>query len=260
MFFTFSKIGWMMLSPANFIAILWLAGLACLPFCKKGARFFLGAGTVLFLLLGLFPVGHNMLVYLEGRYEAPQLPARIDGVIVLGGAFDTDLSARYGVPQLNSSADRLFTAATLSRKYPQATIVHSGRSGSLYQKEDGRSEADDAESFFNDLGFENTNLLLEDRSRNTYENALFSKEDIMPAPHEVWVLVTSAYHMPRARAVFDGIGWKIIPYPVDFQTGGDYILFPKDLDVLGNLYKTDLALHEFIGYLAYRLTGKISSP
>jgi len=96
-------------------------------------------------------------------------------------------------------------------------------------------------------------MILESHSRNTYENLLFSKAIVEPKPGEVWLLATSAMHMPRAMAIARKLDWPMTPWPSDYLTGpsgGD--LF----NVVRNLACIDYVFHEWAGLLAYRLSGK----
>lgn len=102
-------------------------------------------------------------------------------------------------------------------------------------------------------------LVLESRSRNTYENAVFTRRMVSPEPGETWLLVTSAFHMPRAKALFDKAGFPTVPWPVDYRTTGrEGIGLLRD-NPLDSLQTTTLAIREWTGLLAYRLTGRIDS-
>jgi uncharacterized SAM-binding protein YcdF (DUF218 family) len=103
-----------------------------------------------------------------------------------------------------------------------------------------------------------TRLTLEGRSRNTIENAIYSKALAHPKPGERWLLVTSALHMPRAIGTFRRAGFAVEAYPVDYQTNGWGDLLDVFGSASGGLARTDNALHEWIGLIAYRITGKTS--
>jgi uncharacterized SAM-binding protein YcdF (DUF218 family) len=104
------------------------------------------------------------------------------------------------------------------------------------------------------MGLDPARLILEPRSRNTYENILFTKALVKPNPGQVWLLVTSAIHMPRALGVARKQDWVMVPWPSDYITGphGAH----ADFNIAGNLGAADYAVHEWIGALAYRLAGK----
>ena len=125
---------------------------------------------------------------------------------------------------------------------------------------DTEGDAETAPRLLTALGIPPDRLMLENRSRNTSENALFTKEIIKPKPDETWILVTSAYHMPRAVGLFRKAGFPVVPWPADYRTSGNEgidMLRDNETDALG---KTVVALHEWIGLIAYWLTGRIDEP
>jgi uncharacterized SAM-binding protein YcdF (DUF218 family) len=192
-----------------------------------------------------------LLHSLEDQYARPPWPAHVDGILVLGAGYDTALLRARHAPQLNGGAYRLIEGLAAARHYPDARLMFTGGSGRLGGAP--FSEAETARYVFTELG--QTRMILEDRSRNTYENILFSKAIVKPASGETWLLVTSAVHMPRAMAIAKKLDWPMLAWPSDYVTapaggGGDL------LDVSGNLGLTDYAVHEWIGLWAYRLTGK----
>lgn len=260
MFFILSKIFWALASPLSLVFLLLVCGFAAGFFSKRIGRSIVVLGMVLFTAFGIFPVGRNMLLFLEGRYERPvPLPDRVDGILVLGGSFMTDISEGRGVPALNETAERVTDALALARHYPDAVLVFSGGNGKLRGGE--RTEADDTALFLEQFGFPQDNVILESESRNTYENILLSRDLVFPQEEETWILVTSAYHMPRAYEVARALGWgNIIPWPADYRTSGKTGWLPDGFDLLGHMHDTDVALHEMIGLLAYQLSGKIYLP
>ena len=108
------------------------------------------------------------------------------------------------------------------------------------------------------MGFDTKRIIYEGQSRNTFENAEFSKKLVSPKNGEVWLLVTSASHMKRSVMIFNSSGWDVVPYPAGYLTRGDYKLIPN-FYVLENMYKLQIAVREMIGIMAYTLTGKIKS-
>lgn len=257
MFFFISKIAWVLIAPSNLMAICFIIAALTYKFHKSISKFFISLSFVLLILFGVLPIGYNLVVWLEKQHTIPKLDQNITGFIILGGSFETDLSALYKTPQLNSSADRLFQAAKLGQLYPDSQFLFTGRYGGINQKLVKTIEADEAQTFFHDIGLKDINLIVEDRSRNTFENALFSKKLITPKETEKWVLITSAYHMKRAVSVFQKVGWDVIPYPVDFNTEQQFNIFYFDPFVVRNLRRSELAIREFVGIIAYKFTGKI---
>lgn len=229
-------------------------------FSKSRGRAVLILGFVMFAGFGLFPVGQNMLVLLEKHHERPSnMPDRIDGILVLGGAFTSSVSEGRGIPALNEAAERVVDGLALARLYPNSIIVFSGGNGDLLNKD--RAEAEDVSLFLKAVEFPEDNVIYEDVSRNTHENIKFTKELILPQREETWVLVSSAYHMPRAYAVARKQGWgTIIAYPTDYRTTGKVSWVPRKFDVLDHFKDLRVALHEYIGIAAYHFTGKITLP
>ncbi len=247
-----SKIFWMIFTPLTFIGICLTVGM-CLRQRRYGL-WILGTGICLFLTIGFLPVGHNILVWLEGRYPVPTLPNKIDGIIVLGGFIDLSQSVAHGEPQLNVHANRLSAFIALSRNYPQAKMVFSGGNGSVFDS--SSSEAEQVHIVLKKLGFHDAKVVYEDKSRNTYENMVNSYQLVHPQAGENWVMISSAYHLPRAAGVFHSHDWPVIPYPAGYLTNGTYRWLPSP-DVLGGFYKFQVALREIVGIIAYIFTERI---
>ena len=113
-----------------------------------------------------------------------------------------------------------------------------------------------ARLFFGQQGLDLRRITFEDRSRNTVENALFSKALVQPKPGERWLLVTSAHHMPRSVGVFRAAGFPVEAFPVDYRTRGAIDLL-RPFSTLGDgLRRTDTAMREWVGLLVYRLSGR----
>lgn len=258
MFFVLSKTLGVALLPTNLLIGIGVIGLALLAtrFACAGRQLVV-VSVVLLAICGFSPLGNLLLYPLESRFPAwNDSQGAPDGIIVLGGSVDADLSAAHGVPVTKNAADRLIAAATLARNYPNARIVYSGGSGNLISND--AKEADYAAEIFERLGIPRARLIMERRSRNTYENAAFTKEMVAPKPGERWLLVTSAYHMPRSVGLFRKVGFAVEPYPVDWRVGGPSDMFSFTPVASEGLGRTDLALREWIGLLAYWLTGKTS--
>ena len=156
-----------------------------------------------------------------------------------------------------SAPDRIIAAAALARRYPKARIVFSGGSANLIS--DDAREADFAGAVFESLGIAKSRLIMERRSRNTQENAEFSKALVAPKDGERWLLVTSAFHMPRSVGLFRKAGFAVEPYPVDWRVGGRGDLLAFSNVAIEGLARTDIAVREWIGLVAYRATGKIDA-
>lgn len=216
----------------------------------------MAAAITLLALCAYSPVGNLLLYPLEARF--PQWDASRgapDGIIVLGGPIDPDTSAAHRTPVVRNAADRIIAGAILARRYPNARLVFTGGNNNLIA--DGAKEADYAGEIFENLGIASQRLFMEARSRNTYENAEFTKAIVKPKPGERWLLVTSAYHMPRSVGLFRKAGFAVEPYPVDWRVGGREDVFEFEKYGADGLVRTDIGMREWLGLIAYRLAGRI---
>ena len=256
MFFVLSKTLGVFLIPSNLIMTLGGVGLG-MTFSKHRltGRWLLACCVAALLICGMSPIGALMLLPLESRFP-PWKPEMGDpaGIIVLGGGVDPEMTTARGTPAINSSGARIVVAAELANRYPKARLVYVGGSSSL--RSATSSEADVAEGIFKNLGIRDDRLQLERKSRNTDENVRFSLQLIDPKPGERWLLVTSAFHMPRAMGLFRKAGLTVDPYPVDWRTGGRSDVYKLQTDWMTGLALTDTAAHEWLGLIAYHLTGK----
>lgn len=252
-----SKTLGVMALPTNLLIGLGLVGALLLATRLAAAgRKIMIASIVLLAVCAFSPLGNFLLYPLESRFP-PWDAARgaPDGIVVLGGPIDPDLSIAHNTPVIRSAADRIVAAVALAHRYPNARIIFSGGSADLIAN-DAR-EADYAGQIFESLGIAKDRLIMERASRNTYENAVFSKAIASPKDGERWLLVTSAYHMPRAVGLFRKVGFAVEPYPVDWRVGSDAagILSFSNVAVDG-LGRTDVAVREWIGLVAYRVVGR----
>jgi uncharacterized SAM-binding protein YcdF (DUF218 family) len=258
LFFFLSKTLGFLLLPTNFLIGLGFVGaiLMVTRFASLGRKLVIAA-VLLLVVCGLSPLGNLLLYPLEQRFPAwDAARGAPDGIIVLGASIEADLSAAHGTPVVRSAPDRLIAAAALAHRYPNARIVFSGGSANLISN-DAR-EADFAGAVFESLGISKSRLIMERASRNTLENAEFSKALVAPKDGERWLLVTSAFHMPRSVGLFRKVGFDVVPYPVDWRVGGRDDLFKFTNVAVDGLGRTDLAMREWMGLIAYRATGKIS--
>jgi uncharacterized SAM-binding protein YcdF (DUF218 family) len=258
MFFILSKFVGFFALPSNVAATIAVVGIVLLfTRFRRTGRALATLGVVLLLIAGLSPLGNALMLPLEDRFPpwdaSRGAPA---GIIVLGGAVGPELSAARGTPDLNESAERITATAALARQYPDARIVYSGGNARLVLT--GGIEADYAIDLLESLGVARARVVAERQSRNTIENAEFSKRLVAPKPGERWLLVTSAYHMPRAIGAFRRAGFLVEAYPVDWRTRGPIDLWLPFESVTAGLRRTDTAVHEWIGLFAYWLTGRTS--
>lgn len=254
-FFIASKIVWALISPDSLIVILGVsAWVAALLKWQRISRSLLASCALLLLLIGFFPVGEWLIAPLENRFTSnAALPSEVEGIVVLGGAISPRLSNIWQQPELGGGADRLTNFLYLARLYPNAQLVFTGGSGSVTEQE--FKEAEMARILFDQLGMAERAIIYESESRNTSENASNSKELVTPSDDEDWLLITSAFHMPRSVGVFCQEGWKVHAYPVDhYSHTGDLARF--GLSFGDNLNTLRIATREWIGLLAYRLSGR----
>jgi uncharacterized SAM-binding protein YcdF (DUF218 family) len=258
-FFVLSKTLGVMVLPTNLLIGVSVLGLALLATRLAWfGRKLLVVSILLLVVCGFSPLGNLLLYPLEARF--PPWDAALgapDGIVVLGGGIDPDPSAAHGEAVFSSAAGRLIAAATLAHRYPKLRIVYSGGSSDVIG-DTSIKEADYAVAVFEGLGISRDRLILERQSRNTFENAEFSKLVAMPKPGERWLLVTSAFHMPRSIGVFREVGFMVEAYPADWRLAGRSDLARFLASSVEGLRRTELALHEWAGLFAYRLTGKTS--
>jgi uncharacterized SAM-binding protein YcdF (DUF218 family) len=255
MYFVLSKTVGALLTPSILISSIALAGLimVALRFSIIGRRLLL-ASTILLVICTLTPLGFWLLVPLEERFPGwNSQQGDPTGIIVLGGSIDPELSAARGFAVFPAGADRLIAAAELARRYPKIPVIFTGGSAALVFG-DAR-EADFVLNMFQRLGLPKEQVILERESRNTMENAAFTKALAAPRPGDRWLLVTSAYHMPRSVGLFRNSGFSVQPYPVDWLTPGGFRWFWIDRP-LNALLRTDLAVREWIGLFADWVMGK----
>jgi uncharacterized SAM-binding protein YcdF (DUF218 family) len=256
-FFYASKIFWMLASP---ISLLLLAALAGVLLCF-GQRARLGRGlalTAILILLAaaILPIGILLIAPLEDRFPVPplDLPAP-EGIIVLGGAINDPISQAREQTIFNEGGERVTEAVVLAKRYPQARVVYTSGSSAF----DGASsiEALQARKLMSQMGIAPERVTIEDKSRNTKENARFTAAIVHPQPSQRWIVVTSAFHMPRSMGVFENAGFQPIAYPVSFRTQGRW---PEDLrltfDPVRTLRTFEIAIHEWLGLLAYWVSGR----
>lgn len=259
MFFFLSKIAGFFAHPSNIVAVLIVAGsiLLATRFRRAGVRIVV-TGIVAMLLLGYSPLPNILLLPLSERFPAWQDNSRPpDGIVVLGGAIDADSTVTRGSLEVDSSAERVFAMLRLARKYPSARIVFSGGSGSIVQ---GRElEAPIAGALLAEFGIAPDRVVLEAKSRTTWENAVFTRDLVQPKANERWILVTSAFHMPRSVGAFRRAGFDVEAYPVDWRSGGWRDAGSYFDRLSAGLARADVAVHEWIGLFAYWLTDRSSA-
>lgn len=257
MFFYLSKAGWLLAQPSMLVLVLVLTGVGLMGtrHMKLGRRLAL-TGALGLAVVGLSPLGNLLILPLEQRFTRTELSAADDiaGIIVMGGGEDSYVTAGRGAVALNDAAERLTESVALARRFPKARVVFTGGSTEIVVA--ATYGADAARQFFREQGIEDGRVTLENRARNTYENAILTKALVNPNAGERWLLVTSAFHMPRSMGCFRQAGFDVEPWPVDYHTAG-----PQDATRFFDrpsegLRRIDNVAREWAGLLAYRLTGK----
>lgn len=201
------------------------------------------------VVIGALPVKEILLFPLEQAYRVPPWPAQVDGIVLLGGAEQPAATLLHGSGHVNDAGDRLLATLALARRYPQARIVVSGTSDALQGGD--RPPPAILARILTDAGLDPARLVIEPRARNTRENAVFSRAVAAPRPGERWLLVTSAFHMPRAMREFAAAGWpEVTPFPTDYRTTGPAGGF--GWAPVANLAAISLAAKEYLGLIAAR--------
>ena len=254
MFFVLSKLLWALVAPVNLLALILFAGVVLLytRFARSGRRLVVLAAAG-FFIFGVLPVGVFMLRVLEIAFPAPRRHARAGGDHRAGGGVNELVTRFRGPVELSGSGERMTEAAMLARRFPQAKLVFTGGSAAVFgvpirgghrapalprSRPAARASCSRTES-------------------GTHGERGLHPRLVQPKPGEIWLLVTSACHMPRSVGSFRKAGFPVTPFPVNYATLGvsaDYALFPPD--VSSGLGSTGRALREYIGLLAYWLAGK----
>lgn len=221
---------------------------------RRAGRGIVAATVAFILIVSVFPVGEYLLSILENRFPiARALPPQVTGIITLGGAIDQFVTIQRGQAALSERAERMTELVVLARRYPDARLVFTGGTGQLFPP--FVTEAEAARLIFRDMGLDTGRMVFEGRSRNTFENAVFTYDMIAPRAGERWLLITSAMHMPRSVGAFRKAGWKPIPVPVDFNTERPF-RFRPGLRYSKGITSFSLAFHEWVGLVAYRILGR----
>lgn len=256
LFFVASKLFWMVARPESWIVLLLVIGLWFLRRDRVAAASKMFASALfLVLFVGLVPVGQLLIRPLEMRFPtAPDIPAPT-GIIILGGGEDARMSVATDLPELNAAGERLILGLALAQALPEAQLIFTGGSASLVDQR--ISSADGAQALFARFEIADSRITLEPNARNTAENATRTYELVERTTLGPWVLVTSAFHMPRSVGSFCAAGWRdIVPYPVDYRAADfDWLSWSlaENLDLL------NIAIKEWVGLVAYSVTGRTPS-
>jgi uncharacterized SAM-binding protein YcdF (DUF218 family) len=253
MFFVLSKILYFLITPIVWMFALLLAGLIVKRQPLK-KRLLLGSFIVFAFFSNDFIANECMKTWEIGAVQDSTLQPKYDVAIILGGMVEYDAS--YKRVQFEHGSDRLFQAVRLYKQGRVKKLLLDGGAGDLYAT---TIEAPVIKKYLIQIGIPDSVILIEPRSRNTHENAMFVKPILdSAAPHGSYLLVTSGYHMRRAMGCFAKAGIPVTPYSADRIAGPlrfqlDYLLLP-DVD---SLYNWEILLHEWVGYISYKIAGYI---
>lgn len=259
--FELSKIVSFFLLPSTALTLMAATGMVLVArgHARAGLRLAI-AGLGLLAIAGLTPLGNWLVIPLEQRFQDAALPqdaGQLSGIIILGGFEDGWVSGGRGQLAVNEAAERLTEGLRLAVRFPAAKVVFTGGNGELLQLGEGGAEP--VGRYLEAVGVARERIVLEGVSRTTAENASLTRQILRPRSGERWALVTSAYHMPRSVGVFRKAGFDVLPVPVDYRTRGAADLLVPFKSLPSGLQRTDLAAREWIGLLAYRLTGRTSA-
>lgn len=173
------------------------------------AHTFLVSGAFVLIIINLSPLGPWMIMNLEKHVQRPsELPHEDDiaGIILLGGSFSLAETKERGEPVFNKAGTRIYQGMDLARKFPRAKLIATGNA----------IEGEWSERIFLDNGFARDRIIIDSDSRVTHDHGPLLKKLIDPS--KKYILVTSAFHMPRSLGLFRKQGFNVSPYPVDYHT------------------------------------------
>ena len=259
MFLATSKIAWLFIDPPTFLLFLACYGLLAWRAGRRWmGRALLAVPVLLLAAMSFLPMGEMLMAGLENRFPPyADDGAGVNGLIVLGGAIDPALYIAHPGSGVNGAVARVIEAARLARKYPRARVIFSGGGDPGGGAE--ATEAHVARELFAALGVGEDRLEIETESRNTYDNAIMSGKIANARQGERWLMLTSAFHMPRAMGAFRAADFDVRPYPVDYRAmvgRGAWRILPG---AVNGLTFASIAIHECLGMIAYRLTGRSSA-
>ncbi|MGY8998824.1 MAG: YdcF family protein [Rhodospirillales bacterium] len=255
MFFYLSKVLWFIADPGNLLLIA-ICTSAVLAWTKwiRAAKIVMTTTAIVAIVLTILPIGKMVFANLENRFPAVKvLPENIDGIITLGGVVNQFMTKDRKQLAIGGAVERLTEFARLSSLFPEAKLVFTGGSGVLGAQT--LKEADVIGPLLQNLGLDPNRVILENQSRNTAENASFTKELLKPRMDQRWLVITSAFHMPRAMGSFRQAGWNAIAYPVDYHTLSNPNL-SLGFSLRNGLNSLSAAIHEWAGLTFYWLSGR----
>jgi uncharacterized SAM-binding protein YcdF (DUF218 family) len=262
MLFVVSKLFWMLVQPSTVMALLLFTGL-CLAATKRFAvagRRIAFAGFALILVGGLSPLPNWLILPLEQRFPVPAVEPgsrAYAAIIVLGGPEEGRIGIARGQLSFNEAGERISEGVRLARLLPDARLIFTGGTADLLRKSEPGAHS--VAAYWRAMGIAAERIIVEDQSRTTLENASLTRDLLKPAPGERFLLVTSAYHMPRAIGAFRAAGLDVTAYPCDFRTAGPQDAWRFNDALPRGLRRLDDTAKEWMGLLAYWLLGRSTS-
>ncbi len=259
MFPVLTRIFWTIAQPVSLVALLLVLGLVLMGLKRrKLAAGAIAVATLVLALCSFTSFAYVVIAPLESRFVRPAEPERINGIVVLGGGMDSGVNQARGGWELSRAGDRFVETLRLALRHPEARILIAGGGSALLTGQE--AEADAGARFFTDFGIARDRLIIEGESRNTEENAVNAKALAGAKAGETWLLVTSAFHMPRSVGLFRRAEFAVVPWPTDYLAAGNEGFGPKLDEIAENLVTSNMALREWIGLAGYYLTGRIDEP
>ena len=252
MSFYLSKMIWLVLNPFNIFVLFTIVTiiLHLISFRKISIAIFL-TNFLYLIIISFLPIGNYLINKIEKEYHSNLIiPDKLDGILILGGATNPSMYKEFNQISVNGSAERLIESVSIIKRFKYSKVIFSGGSGVINRPDLGHSQV--AKSFYKKIGIEESRIIFEDNSRNTYENILFAKKIAKPKLNENWLLITSAFHMKRAMLIASKNEWELIPYAVDFKTMKKF-RFTPNLNLLSNINSLQNGLHEWLGLIFYYL-------
>lgn len=239
--------------PSNLLGLTAAVGLLLMVLClRRVGPIAAGLSLAAIALAALSPLGNVLLTPLENRFPEEVYPAPgLDGIIVLGGSYDRVRNSYVSTIVLEDDTQPLALMVDLARRYPEARIIFSGTDAPI---PDG-NEASFVKHYFVSLGIAPERILTEERSRTTAESARFTANLLQPSPSSRWLLVTFGYRMPRAVGAFRRAGFDVVAFPAGLRTKGWDQMWTPEISATDNLRHLDIAVHEWLGLLYYKVKG-----
>lgn len=252
MFFLLSKLLQYLASPLLWIIAFFVLGLFFRKQPQKRIFIALGIGLLLFFT-NPFLINEALLAWEPEPVLMKDVPA-YDAAIVLTGVTEVNKSPHDRV-HYREGSERILDAIQLYKMGKVRKIIITGGSGAL--KQVARTEASNLQQTALYAGVPAQDILLEERSRNTRENATYTKELLQQHPElKKLLLITSAFHMRRAKGCFEKVGLAFSTFPADFHTHDrsfhldDFVIPDPE-----SLWKWSHLIHEWVGYITYKLLG-----